>query len=111
MDEAAAAGPLGERLRVLGVDPELRFAGGETQVLGLTLGLLRAGHQAELACDPRGMLWQRAREAGLRCHPLAIRNALDFGAGLRLRNLLARESYHIVHFHTSRAHSLAPFSR
>jgi glycosyltransferase involved in cell wall biosynthesis len=109
--DAAAANAPAQPLRILGVDPELRFAGGETQVLGLTLGLVRAGHQAELACDPRGMLWQRAREAGLRCHPLAIRNALDFGAGLRLRNLLARESYHIVHFHTSRAHSLAPFSR
>src|ERR1700722_16055794 len=105
MDEAAAAGPLGERLRVLGVDPELGFAGGETQVLGLTLGLLRGGHHAELACDPRGPLYERARREGVDCHPLAIRNALDFAAGMRMRNLLARERYDIVHFHTSRAHS------
>ena len=38
-------------LRVAGVDPELGFGGGVTQVLGLTLELLRAGHRAELVCD------------------------------------------------------------
>jgi len=101
----------GAPLRILGVDPELRFAGGETQVFGLTMGLVRAGHQAELACDPRGRLWERARLEGIECHPLSIRNALDFAAGLRLRNLLTRGRYDIVHFHTSRAHSMAPFAR
>jgi len=98
-------------LRVLGVDPELGFAGGETQVLGLTLGLLRAGHHAELACDPRGLLWERARREHIECRPLAIRNALDFAAGMRLRNLLTHSHYDVVHFHTSRAHSMAPFAR
>ncbi len=98
-------------LRVLGVDPELGYAGGETQVLGLTLGLLREGHRAALACDPRGRLYERARREGIECHPLPIRNALDFAAGLRLRSLLSREHYNVVHFHTSRAHSMAPFAR
>jgi glycosyltransferase involved in cell wall biosynthesis len=99
----------GERpLSVLGVDPELGFAGGETQVLGLTLELLRAGHRAELACDPRGELYARARASGVVCWPLAIRNAIDIPAALRLRALVARGRYDIVHFHTSRAHSMAP---
>jgi L-malate glycosyltransferase len=98
-------------LRILGVDPELGFAGGETQVLGLTLGLLRRGHRAALACDPHGQLHERATRAGVECHPLSIRNSLDFSAGLHLRKLLARDHYDIVHFHTSRAHSMAPFAR
>jgi glycosyltransferase involved in cell wall biosynthesis len=100
-----------ESMRVLGIDPELGFAGGETQVLGLTMGLLRAGHRAELACDPRGRLFERARREGIECHPLAIRNSIDFAAGMRLRNLLSRTRYDVVHFHTSRAHSMAPFAR
>jgi glycosyltransferase involved in cell wall biosynthesis len=98
-------------LHVLGVDPELGFAGGETQVLGLTLGLIRSGHHAELACDPRGRLYERARRAGIECHALSIRNALDFAAGMRLRSLLSRRRFDVVHFHTSRAHSMAPFAR
>ncbi len=98
-------------LRVLGVDPELGFAGGEAQVLGLTLELARGGHRAELACDPRGRLFERARDAGVICHPLPIRNAVDFAAAMRLCGLLSRERYDVVHFHTSRAHSMAPFAR
>jgi L-malate glycosyltransferase len=97
-------------LRIAGVDPELGFGGGETQVLGLTLALISAGHRAELICDPSGKLWQRAIDAGVRCHPLRIRNALDISAAIRLRGILKRERYDIVHFHTSRAHSMAPLT-
>lgn len=98
-------------LSIAGVDPELGFAGGETQVLGLTLELARAGHRAELICDPAGRLWDRAIAAGIRCHPLRIRNAIDLAAGIRLRAILKRERYDVVHFHTSRAHSMAPLAR
>jgi L-malate glycosyltransferase len=97
-------------LRIVGVDPELAFAGGESQVLGLTLELLKLGHGAELLCDPDGMLWQRARAANVVCRPLKIRNALDCFAGMRLRGFLSRNHYDVVHFHTSRAHALAPFA-
>ena len=51
------------KLRVLGIDPERDFAGGESQVMGLTLELMRIGHDAQLLCDPDGLLWQRARAA------------------------------------------------
>ena len=97
-------------LRIAGVDPELNFGGGETQVLGLTLALISAGHRAELICDPSGKLWQRAVDAGVRCHPLRIRNALDIAAAIRLRGILKRERYDVVHLHTSRAHSMAPLT-
>jgi L-malate glycosyltransferase len=94
-------------LRIAGVDPELGFGGGETQVLGLTLALISAGHSAELICDPAGRLWERAVDSGVRCHPLRIRNALDISNAIRLRGILKRECYDVVHFHTSRAHSMA----
>ena len=31
-------------MRIAGIDPERNFGGGEVQVMGLTLELLRAGH-------------------------------------------------------------------
>jgi glycosyltransferase involved in cell wall biosynthesis len=96
-------------LRVAGVDPERRFGGGETQVLGLTRELRRRGHRAELLCDPDGELWRRAQAAGIVCQPLRVRSSIDVAAGLRLRGLLARGDYDVVHFHTSRAHALAPY--
>ncbi len=64
-----------------------------------------------MICDPAGRLWERAVAAGIRCHPLRIRNAIDLAAGIRLRAILKRERYDVVHFHTSRAHSMAPFAR
>jgi len=98
-------------LSIVGVDPELGFGGGETQVLGLTRALAAGGHRAELICDPAGRLWEQATGAGVRCHPIRIRNAIDLAAGVKLRAILKRERYDVVHFHTSRAHSMAPLAR
>jgi glycosyltransferase involved in cell wall biosynthesis len=109
--EGAYDGPQSSALlRIAGVDPELDFGGGETQVLGLTLELIRMGHRAELICDPEGRLWARAQAAGVKCYPLRVRNAIDVAAGLRLRALLTRGNYDVVHFHTARAHALAPYA-
>lgn len=101
----------GQPLRIAGVDPERGFAGGETQVLGLTRELLQMGHRAELICDPDGSLCERARGAGITCYPLKLRNSIDVAGAMRLRAILGRERYDIVHFHTSRAHAMAPFAR
>jgi glycosyltransferase involved in cell wall biosynthesis len=107
-DPAAAEA---SRLSIAGIDPERGFAGGESQVMGLTLALIAAGHRAELICDPAGKLWERAHAAGVVCHPLRIRNSVDLAAGWKLRKYLTRNSYDVVHFHTSRAHAMAPFAR
>jgi glycosyltransferase involved in cell wall biosynthesis len=101
----------GAPLRVAGVDPERGFAGGETQVLGLTLELLRMGHRAELICDPAGRLHERARHEGVICHPLKIHNSVDLPAAIRFRAILRRARYDVVHFHTARAHAMAPYAR
>jgi glycosyltransferase involved in cell wall biosynthesis len=98
-------------LRVAGVDPEREFAGGQSQVLGLTRELLRMGHRAELICDPAGKLFERAAAEGVRCHRLRLRNSVDLAGGMRLRSIVAREGYDVVHFHTARAHAMAPFVR
>jgi glycosyltransferase involved in cell wall biosynthesis len=97
-------------MRIAGIDPELNFGGGEVQVMGLTCELLRAGHDAELFCNPDGELWKQAGESDIPCYPLPIRNSLDPVAGLRLRARLTRHRYDIVHFHTARAHAMAPYA-
>ena len=107
----AAATRAAPALSVAGVDPERNFAGGETQVLGLTLELRAMGHRAELLCDPASELWRRAQAAGIVCRPMPIRNALDLAAALALRRRLREGRYDVVHFHTSRAHAMAPWVR
>lgn len=98
-------------MKILHVDPERAFGGGERQVAGLIRHLARRGHENLLAADPSGPLAARVPAVDARLVPLSIRNDLDLVAALRLRRLIARESPHVVHFHTSRAHALSPWLR
>jgi glycosyltransferase involved in cell wall biosynthesis len=107
----ASRGVGNRRLRIAAVDPERGFAGGEVQVIGLIVELMKAGHQVDLMCNPEGGLWARANRSGIACQPLYIRNSLDFAAGIRLRRLLNQRRYDVVHFHTARAHALSPYVR
>jgi glycosyltransferase involved in cell wall biosynthesis len=96
-------------MRILHVDPERRWGGGEAQVLGLARELGARGHISRLAADPTGPLAEAAPGVGLAVVPLRIRNHFDLGAALRLRRLVP--GHDVVHFHTARAHALAPFCR
>ena len=97
------------RLRILHVDPERQWGGGEAQVLGLTRYLHRVGHISHVATPRHGVLAQRLQHDNLTVRPLSVRNHLDGPAGWRLRRLVRRERYDLVHFHTARAHALSPW--
>ena len=96
-------------LRVLHVDPERGWGGGEVQVLGLVRELAERGHRSTLAADPAGALAAAGAVAGIPAVPLPIANHFDVRAGLALRRLA--HDADVVHFHTARAHALAPFCR
>src|SRR5689334_19467995 len=65
------------RLKILHLDPEKTWGGGEVQVLGLTTYLHRAGHHSIVAAAPHGPLYTRIQQAGLPVLPFCIRNHLD----------------------------------
>jgi glycosyltransferase involved in cell wall biosynthesis len=96
-------------VRILHVDPERGWGGGEVQVLALLRELAARGHRSTLAADPEGRLAPAATALGIPVQPLRIANHLDVLAGLRLRRLV--RGHEVVHFHTARAHALAPFCR
>ncbi len=96
-------------LRILHVDPERSWGGGEVQVLGLTRYLHRSGHRSVVAADPDGLLYRHLDDAALPVCALRVRNHLDLLAGLRLRRLVRAGRYDLVHFHTARAHALSPW--
>lgn len=96
-------------LRILHVDPERGFSGGETQVLALATHLREAGHEILVAAHPGGPLAARLGERGLATTPLECRFGHDPRAGLALRAATARFRADVVHHHTSRALSLAPY--
>jgi len=96
-------------MRILHVDPERALGGGEVQVIALLRELAARGHASTVAAHPEGRLAAAAAALGIPVRPLRIANHLDVVAGLRLRRLVA--GHDVVHFHTARAHALAPFCR
>ncbi len=98
-------------LKILHVDPEAGFGGGERQVAGLIRHLAQRGYENVLAAAAGSRLAAMVPAADARLRLLTIRNDLDVFAALRLRRLVALESPHVLHFHTSRAHAMSPWLR
>lgn len=94
-------------LKILHIDPERFWGGGENQVIGLLSYLSSRGHLGHLVCDPGGPLLEEARARGIEVFPVRVRNELDPRPAFRLRGLLRNGAYDIVHFHTKRAHALS----
>jgi len=95
----AAAG----RLAVVHVDAERGFSGGEKQVFLLIEGLRRAGVENTLVCPPGSACERRARELGVPCRTVPMRNDLDLRAVLRLSRAFGELRPELVHLHTGRA--------
>ena len=94
-------------LKILHIDPELNWGGGEAQVFGLLRQLAERGHQNDLLAQPRGQLFHRAQKLPVRAFPFVMRNDLDVRAVPSVRRRIRHGGYDIVHFHTKRAHALA----
>jgi glycosyltransferase involved in cell wall biosynthesis len=94
-------------LKILHIDPEKNWGGGEAQVFGLLAYLSGKGHRNVLLAHPRGVLFERCRALDVQLRPLSMRNDLDVRAVAGLRKLIRSEDFDIVHFHTKRAHALS----
>lgn len=97
-------------LRVLHIDTERGWRGGERQVLWLARELARMGHVCIVAARPGEPLAERGARAGLHVAPCAPAGELDVRAAFALRRLLRSERIDIVHAHTAHAVSLAAFA-
>lgn len=103
---------MGERshkrlLKILHIDPERNWGGGEAQVLGLLGYLCRKGHRNDLLTHPGGRLFETCASLGVKTLPLVARNDFDLRPVAALRRLIRSEKYDVVHFHTKRAHALS----
>ena len=77
------------------------WGGQEIRILDECLGMAGRGHRVELAGCPEGKLRARAEAAGLTFHPLSMAGPWDLPALLRLRGLIQRGGFEVVHTHSS----------
>ena len=94
-------------LRVVHVDTERGWRGGERQAFWLAERLARQGHRSLLAVRPGEPLEARAAQAGIATVSLSPFAEMDIMAALSLRRAIVRENADIVHAHTGHAVALA----
>jgi glycosyltransferase involved in cell wall biosynthesis len=94
-------------LKILHIDPERNWGGGEAQVFGLLAYLAARGHRNDLLTDPAGALWARCQSLAVTTRPIHVRNDIDLRYVPALRRLIKNHRYDLVHFHTKRAHALS----
>jgi len=90
-------------MRILHIDTERGWRGGERQALWLAAELARRGHGSIVAARPGEPLAQRAVEAGLEVVACAPGFEADPRVALRLRRFIRNRRIDLVHAHTAHA--------
>jgi glycosyltransferase involved in cell wall biosynthesis len=94
-------------MKILHLNTEKTWRGGEQQTLYLLKSLKQRQIKSHLVCQPSSPLAARAAAAGIEVFPIAMQGEADLLAGLKLRKIIRKSNYNILHSHTSHAHSLA----
>lgn len=92
-------------MKILHIDTEKTWRGGEQQVLYLAKGLKEKGYESTILCQPSSPLSERARAAGIAVEELSMRGGVDPYAVIQIARMLMGE-YDVLHLHTSNAHTL-----
>ena len=93
-------------LRVLHLDSERTWRGGERQVLELMRRQRAMGDEPHLAAPPGSAIAARARAEGFPVHPVPMRGTWDLASVLTVARLYRTLRLHIAHWHAARAHAI-----
>ena len=91
--------------RVLHIDTEFGWRGGQQQVAYLVEGMRRQGYETAVVCQPESDLERYCRDHGWACHPVRTHGELDVVAGYRVAQLCREKRFDVLHLHA--AHALA----
>lgn len=89
-------------MKVLLVDLETEWRGGQNQALLLLKGMRARGHEAELLTADTSALGNRAADGGVPVH-FVSRGMFRFPAAWKIRKLLRHGRFHIVHANEAHA--------
>jgi glycosyltransferase involved in cell wall biosynthesis len=92
---------------VLMIDSERGWGGGQAQVELLAKGLLERGVGVSLVVPPGSTMEKRARSIGVPVSAMGMAGDLDISCILRLRKLIKRGGFDVVHSHSAHAHGIA----
>ena len=93
-------------LRILHLDSERSWRGGERQVLELMRRQRAMGDEPHLAAPAESALAARAAAEGIPVHPVAMKGTWDVGSALAVAKLHRALRPHVAHWHAARAHAI-----
>jgi L-malate glycosyltransferase len=98
-------------IRVLHIDAEYGWRGGQQQAVYLLEGLHRRGWPTSLVCQPDSDLWRHCRDHGLPCQPVRMRGELDLLDAFRIARICRNRGFQIIHAHAAHAHAIALWTK
>ncbi len=93
-------------IRILHVDSERPWRGGQNQILLLMRRQRARGDDAHLAAPAEAALATRAAAESFPVHPVAMRGTWDLGSVLALARVMRAIRPDVVHWHAARAHAI-----
>jgi glycosyltransferase involved in cell wall biosynthesis len=93
-------------MKILHIDSENSWRGGQQQIFYLLLGLRKRGYHPLLIAPPKSPLAEKAKEQGLKVFPLKMRYEWNIFSVREIRKIIEENRIKIIHLHSSSAHSL-----
>lgn len=91
-----------DSLRILYVDSDQTWRGGQEQLFSLMSGMKSRGHQLALAAPPHSPLAQKSGQLAIPIYPFRQRGELSPLALVKMARILRRSRPDVVHFNTPR---------
>lgn len=102
---AGKAGMDNSEIRVLHIDSEKGWRGGQQQAAYLLERMCSRGLFTAMVSKPGSVMESYCREKRLPFYPVAMHGEMDFTAGFRIAGLCRKHGFNILHLHS--AHALA----
>lgn len=95
--------PPAEKLKILHINAEKEYRGGETQTICLSKKLIERGHESTICCQPGSGIERKCTDNKLPCLSTAMVSDIDLRGAYAIRRWLSRNPVSIIHSHNPRA--------
>jgi glycosyltransferase involved in cell wall biosynthesis len=94
------------KIKVLHIDSEKGWRGGQQQAVYLFEGLLKRGIESVFVCRPGSKLSEYFKNKALPFLEVPMRGELDIFSAFRIANYARKKGFGIFHLHSAHAHSI-----
>lgn len=92
-----------KNIRVLHIDSERTWRGGQQQAAYLLEGMHKQGYRTALVCRPGSEFENYCHANGLPVFSVSMRGEIDFYCGYKIARICKKHGYNILHLHSAHA--------